>query len=84
MFTMGLGNDPQYEIHKIQVGKDIHRTIGACERSTAKRPAVVVEVEAVYRVQHLLVETKTQFLLFFFVANPFLHFGFPSDSENRL
>ena len=80
---MGLGNNPQYEIHEIQVEKDIHRTIGTGERSTAKRPAVVVEVKAVYRIQHLLVEMKTHFLLSFFVANPSLHFGFPSDSETK-
>lgn len=80
---MGLENDPQYEIREIQVRKDIHRTIGAGECSTAKRPAVVVKVKAVYRIQHLLVETIAHFLLLLFVANPFLHFGFPSDSETE-
>ena len=82
MFTIGLENDPQYEIHEIQV-EDIHRTIGAGERSTAKRPTVLVEVKAVYRIQHLLFQRIFQFLLRFFVVNPFLHFGFPSDSETE-
>jgi hypothetical protein len=54
MFNIGLGSGPYYQVRKMQNETDIHRAIGAGERPTAKRLAVVIEVKPVYRVQHFL------------------------------
>jgi hypothetical protein len=83
MFSMGLENWSSNETREIQTETDIHRTIGVAERSVTESFAVVVEVKAVYRRQHLVRQRVFLFLFWLREVYPVLQLGFLKDSETE-
>jgi hypothetical protein len=71
MFSIGLEKWSLNETREIQIETDIHRTVGAGERSVTESFAVVVEVKAVYRGQHLV---RQRVFLFLSGFGRFVHF----------